>query len=331
MSIKGMSQGLLRWVSDDQVRRVLTWDLLLPAVRQVLQAFTLGPDHCDGAVQPLRSRIKVNQHNGILLTMPGMMAGSSMTVKILTAYPDNSAKGLPSHSSTILHMDPKTGLIEAILEGNAITEMRTAAASAVATLEIMSARDDQRRGKDLVVAVLGAGAQAYSHARVMAHILKTDKVVVWARRTEAADQFCQTLQAEGIPAMVAATVQEAVVDADVINCCTATSTPLLQAAWIKPMAHINSVGAPHPDHQELEEELIRNAIVYTDSYNSAKNESGDVIKSGAAVYAEIGEILLQRKPVLTDRITIFKSLGLAVEDTVAAQLVCELLKAEENQ
>ncbi|XP_045609501.1 ketimine reductase mu-crystallin [Procambarus clarkii] len=322
--------GWVKWISDEDVFRVLTWDRLLPAVHRSLVAYTQGPDHPQGAVQPLRTWVKIPEHQGNMIVMPGLLKDDALVVKIITHFPMNAARGLSSFSALIVLMRHDSGLPVAILQGEAITELRTAAASAVATREILQGRKDLDES-GIIVAVLGAGAQGRSHARVMAHILKPRKIMIWARRLEASQELCETLNSEGIPAEVASSIQEAVKDADVINSCTATSTPILKAEWVKPKAHINSVGAPSPNMQEMEENLVREATVYTDSYEAARNESGDIIKSGAAVFAEIGEVILQTKPVLHDKITIFKSLGLAVEDAVSAQLVYELLKSEENK
>lgn len=325
------TSGPIKWISNEDVFRVLTWDRLLPAIRSALVAYTQGPDHPHGAVQPLRTTIEVPQNQGVMIVMPGLVKKEgAMAVKTLTSI-QNAQLGLCITSAIVQLMDSTTGCTTAILQGEALTELRTAAASAVATLEILRGRDVPKDGHDgTIVAVLGAGAQGRSHARVMTHILKPKKIMLWARRPEAAKALCATLQSEGIPAEVAATVQEAVKDADVINNCTSTSTPILKAEWVKPRAHVNSVGAHAPNKQEMEEDLVRAATIYADSYESAQREAGDIIKSGATVFAEIGEVILGTKPVLNDKITIFKSLGLAVEDVVSAQLVYQCLKTEEQ-
>ncbi|XP_042236370.1 ketimine reductase mu-crystallin-like [Homarus americanus] len=321
--------GWVKFISDEDVTRVLTWDQLLPAVRCSLVAFTQGSGHPQGAVQPLRTWVKIPEHQGDMIVMPGLIKEESLVVKILTFFRNKAVPGQHHFNAIIMLMQSDTGIPLAVLQGRVITEMRTAAASAVATIELLQGRKDVKDGS-MIVAVLGAGEQGRSHARVMAHILKPEKIMVWSRRLESAKELCAVLCGEGIPAAAVATVQEAVKEADVINSCTATSTPILKAEWVKPGAHINSVGATSSDKQEMEGDLVRSATIYTDSYESAREESGDVIKYGAEVFGEIGEVILGRKPVQRGTITIFKSLGLAVEDAASAKLVYDLIKAEEN-
>nr|XP_053653896.1 ketimine reductase mu-crystallin-like [Cherax quadricarinatus]XP_053653897.1 ketimine reductase mu-crystallin-like [Cherax quadricarinatus] len=320
----------VRWISEEEVQSVLTWDQLLPAVRRALVAYTLGAHHPQGAIQPLRTRLSFPEPQGAMLVMPGLLKEDSLVVKVIARFPTNAARGLNLSSCLVMLMQSDTGLPTAILEGKTITEFRTAAASAVATLEILQGRKELEDGS-MIIAVLGAGAQGRAHARVMAHILKPKKILLWARRLEAAQELCAILCSEGIPAEAVSSVQEAVEDADVINSCTFASTPILKAEWVKPRAHINSVGATTPNHQEMEEDLVRAANIYTDSFESARTELGDIIKAGAEVLGEIGELILHTKPVLNDKITIFKSLGLAVQDAVSAKLVYDLLKEKTTQ
>lgn len=315
---KNSSNGWIKLITNDEVNKVLTWEVLIPAIRRALVAVSQGPNHPDGAIQPLRSFMPLPKQQGGMLLMPGLVNDEALAVKILTFLPRNSDHGHNTHSSNILLLHEDTGLPAAFLQGEVITALRTAASSAVATHELLKVKGGC---SSWTVAVLGAGVQAASHARAMAHILKLKKIIVWARRTEAAEELCSTLRAEGIPAGTAHTVEEAVKEADVINSCTGTTSPILKFEWIKPGAHINSVGAPRPDQQEMEENLVHASTIYTDSYEAAYKESGDVIKSKATVFAEIGEVILGKKPVLHEKTTIYKSLGIGVLDAVAAQIV----------
>ncbi|KAK7063301.1 hypothetical protein SK128_023555 [Halocaridina rubra] len=156
-------------------------------------------------------------------------------------------------------------------------------------------------------------------------IFITYQIRIWNRNIEAAEKLVTLLISENIKAEVSKSVQEAARDADIINTCTGASTPILKADWVKAGAHINSVGAPRPDFHEIEEDLVRKGIIYTDSRESAENEAGDVIKAGVPVFAEIGEVLLGSKPANKNSLTIYKSLGLAVQDAVTARLVYNML------
>lgn len=319
------SPGSIRWIRDDDVRRLLTWDDLIKEVRQSLAAFSRGPDHPEGVVQPLRSRIPVAD-DGLMLVMPSLAKEQrTLATKIITVFGGNASKGLSTHHALILLMDACTGVPLAISDGELITEMRTAAASAVATLELI-----EKKSK-LIIAILGAGTQGRSHARVMHHIFKDCKIRIWSRKRETSQALATTLASEGIVTEVVMSVAEAVKDADIINTCTMASQPILKAEWVKPGTHINSVGAPSPDKQELEEELVRKATIYADSKVAAYSESGDVIKAGASVFAEIGEVILQTQKAKKNSTTIFKSLGLAVEDAVSAHLMYNLLMQENKK
>lgn len=318
--------GSIKWINDDDVKRLLTWDVLIEKVRESMIAFSLGPDHPQGAIQPLRTKIPI-QDKGLMMVMPGLLKEQgALATKILTLFSGNAAKNISTHHSLVFLLEAETGIPAAIIDGKVLTEMRTAAASAVATIKLV------KKKKDLVIAVLGAGNQGHSHAQVMAHVFKDCKIRVWSRRVESSRALVAALESEGIKAEVSTSVEDAVKGADVINTCTMASSPILKADWVKNGAHINSVGAPRPDWQELEEGLVREATVYADSKEAALKEAGDIIVSGASVFAEIGEVILGSQPVqkTNNNITIFKSLGLAVEDAVSARLVFDLV-AQEKQ
>ncbi|XP_047469590.1 ketimine reductase mu-crystallin-like [Penaeus chinensis] len=180
----------VKFISDPVVRRVLTWDRLLPAVRRSLEAFSRGPRHPQGAVQPLRTSVSVEEHQGTMLVMPGLMPGEggsagALATKIVSLFPGNAAKGLSTHHALVVLMEPGTGAPLAILEGEAITELRTAAASAAATLELV--REKPGEVTPFVCC----------------------QVRIWARKPEAAEALVLQLQAEGICAEPSTTVQEA--------------------------------------------------------------------------------------------------------------------------
>ena len=228
-----------------------------------------------------------------------------MGIKMVTFYPGNTE--LPTHMAVIALFDPKTGEPLALMDGRYITEMRTAAVSAVATHAL--ARRDAK-----VLTLLGAGVQAHAHLEVLPHVRQFEEVRVWNHHSEKATRFAEE---HGIKAME---LEAAVRDADVIVTATSAREPILKGEWLKAGAHVNAVGASRPDWRELDDAAMRNVVI-VDSYEGARKESGDVILSGATPFAELGEILNGTKRVEADATTIFKSLGMAVEDVATAKLV----------
>ncbi|XP_067934779.1 ketimine reductase mu-crystallin-like [Watersipora subatra] len=198
--------------------------------------------------------------------------------------------------------------------------MRTGAASAVATKHIV-----EDCSKPIKLALLGAGVQALSHYQALKVVTNISKVSVWSRTMERAVKC-----AEEIDGVACLTVKEAVDDADIIVTVTSSPTPILEKTWVKPGAHINAVEACRSNWQEIDPELMQCSAVYVDSRAAALKESGDVIMSNAEVYAEIGEVINKSKPVKRDKFTVFKSLGLGIEDAVAAKLVYDTHMANEN-
>ncbi len=291
-------------LDEADVRSVLRLEGLIPEMRRAMIALSAGE-----VDQPVRASIPVEDHGGFLFWMPARL-GASMGVKIVTLYPPNADKGIPTHLATIFLLNPETGEPLAILDGRLITEMRTSAVSAAAT-------DALAAPNAPVLALLGTGVQARSHAEAIPLVRKIEEIRVWGR-TPSHAEAC----AEEIGGRVAATVEEAVRDADIICTVTNAREPFLEGRWLKPGAHINAVGAPRYNWRELDDEVMSH-IVVVDKREAAMKEAGDVILSGAEIYAEIGEIFGGAKPAPVDRITVFKSLGQAVQDIVSARMVYE--------
>jgi len=292
------------YLDEPRIRALLRMEELIPAMERALIAFSAGE-----VVQPVRSSITVDPPGGFFFLMPALAEG--LGVKIVTLYPANAERGLPTHMATILLMDPQTGAPLAVMDGRLITEMRTAAVSAAATKLLASPHAR-------VLAVLGSGVQAHSHVEALRLVRDFAEVRVWSRTPTHARRF-----AEEVGAQPAGSAEEAVRGADVIVTATSAQTPILRGAWLKPGAHVNAVGAPRPDWRELDDEVMRQ-VLFVDSRAGAAQESGDVILSGAKVYAEIGEALAGKVPARAEETTVFKSLGMAVEDITAATLVYRL-------
>ncbi|KAF5408372.1 MAG: Delta(1)-pyrroline-2-carboxylate reductase [Candidatus Udaeobacter sp.] len=289
------------FLNEEQVRQHLWLVDLIPAMEKALIDFSAGK-----VTQPVRSVIKVDPPGGFLGLMPALTP-EGLGLKAVTFYPSNAERGIPTHMATIFLVDPRTGTPLAIMDGRLITEMRTAAVSAAAT-KLLAAPDSK------ILAILGSGVQARSHVEALGLVRPFEHVRVWSPTKEHAKQFAEEIGGTAVSA------EEAVRGADVVVTVTNSKTPVLKGSWLKPGCHVNAIGACRPDWRELDDEAMAN-IVFVDSREAALKESGDLILSGAKIYAELGEALAGKTPSRASETTIFKSLGMAVEDIAAALLV----------
>lgn len=316
---------------ESHLRELLAMRELIPLMVRTLATFSTG-----GAVQPVRSTTPVERYGGFLGVMPAYLAppapggrpgeaGESeeaLGLKAVAFYPNNAARRLPTHLATILLLDPATGALRAVMDGRLITEMRTAAVSAAATDRL--ARRDAR-----VLAILGAGVQARSHVEALREVRPPSEVRAWSRTQAGAERFAAEMRERfGVRVAVAASAEDAVRGADVICTVTGSTTPVVEGAWLAPGAHLNAVGAARPDWRELATDAVRRARLFVDSREAAMTEAGDVvgpIREGAIterhIVAEIGEVFAGRHAgrESQDAVTLFKSLGMAVEDVAAAR------------
>ena len=274
---------------------------LIPAMEKALIDFSAGR-----VVQPVREMLAAEEFEGFFAPMPAITK-DAMGVKLLTFYPRNDERHLPTHHAMILLFRPQTGQPLAMMEARLITEMRTAAVSAAAT-RVMACGDAK------TLAILGSGVQARSHFEALSLVRPFEDIRVWSRTSAHAKRFADEI---GATAMAA---EDAVRDADVVVTATGAMQPVLQGGWLKPGAHVNAIGAARPTWRELDDAAMGN-IVVVDSAEAAMKESGDVILSKTAIHAELGEVLAATKTVDPGETTIFKSVGLAVEDIASAKLV----------
>jgi thiomorpholine-carboxylate dehydrogenase len=290
-------------LTESDVRALLTMPDLIAAMDTALAAFSAG-----SVVQPVRSVIEVGEHKAFFALMPSYVPSApALGAKLVTVYESNIARGLPTHLATIVMLDPETGALAAIVDGRYITEARTAAVSAVSVAKL--ARKDAS-----VLAVLGSGVQARSHFEALSHVRTFREVRAWSPTRANLDAF-----ANETGAIAAESPEAAVRGADVIVIAASSPTPILFNDWVATGAHIVSVGATRPSQQEMEPLLLARARLFVDSRVAALKESGDVIPFGDShIVAELGEAHAVRNSA--EEITIFKSLGLAVEDVVAAHL-----------
>jgi ornithine cyclodeaminase/alanine dehydrogenase-like protein (mu-crystallin family) len=291
------------FLNEQQVRQHLRMADLIPAMEKALIDFSAGT-----VTQPVRSIVHVDvaAATGFLGLMPAL-SPDGLGMKAVTFYPSNAERGIPTHMATIFLVDPETGTPLAIMDGRLITEMRTAAVSAAAT-KLLAAPDSK------ILAILGSGVQARSHAEALRLVRNFEDIRVWSPTREHAKQFAEEIGATAVSA------EEAVRGADVVVTVTNSKTPVLKGSWLKSGCHVNAIGACRPDWRELDDEAITN-VVFVDSREGATKESGDIILSGAKIYAELGEALTGKIPARSNETTIFKSLGMAVEDIAAAMLV----------
>jgi len=286
---------------EPAVQQRLRYQVLIPAIADALAALSSGK-----VVQPVRAVLPVAPHHGFFAVMPAY--AGALGAKLVTFYPQNV--GIHTHHAVIVLFKAETGEPLAMMDGRLITEMRTAAASAVATQRL--ARADAS-----VLAILGSGVQAKSHLEALRHVRSLKEVRVWSPRN--APAFAQR---HGVKA--AATAADAVRGADVVVVAASSTTPILQGRWLAPGTHVNAIGATRPDWRELGDDLVTTARVFVDSREAALRESGDVIASrrGSEV-TEIGAVVSGTDPGRrnAEEITLFKSVGVAVEDVAAAALV----------
>jgi alanine dehydrogenase len=305
------------WLSEEQVREKLPMRELIDLMAATLAGFSSGK-----VEQPVRSVIEVG-HNAFFGSMPAFIKTiPALGTKLVTVFGSNADKGLPTHLATILLMDPTTGALLAVMDGRYITEARTAAVSAVSTR--LLAREDAA-----VLALIGSGVQARSHLEALTLVRDFREIRCWSPTRANLERFV----AEHPDVRLAETAQDAVDGADVVALVTSSTEPVIQNGWVKPGAHVISVGACRPNQREIDPELLARARLIVDSREAALKESGDVVMGMAEgrftadhVKAELGEVVSdsskgRQNPI---QITVFKSLGIACEDVAAADSVFHL-------
>jgi ornithine cyclodeaminase len=310
-------------LNREEVERLLPMGECIEVMAEALSALARGE-----ALQPLRQAHWLPDRRGLLGVMPGALwcgdGGTVLGIKVLTVFPGNHERGEESHLGSVLLFEGDMGKPVACLDAAAVTEIRTAAVSALATR--LLARED---AGDL--ALLGSSVQARSHLAALKEVRPLRRVRVWSRHPEHARRFAaEESERHGLSIETAASAREAVEGADLICTVTSSREPVLEGAWIAPGAHVNAAGASIPAARELDTDAVRRARLFIDRRESALAEAGDLlipIREGAVgedhIVGEIGDVLLGRTPgrQSPEEITLFKSLGLAVEDVAAARFV----------
>ncbi|XP_037546700.1 ketimine reductase mu-crystallin [Nematolebias whitei] len=303
------------WEQD--VGRLLLYRDLVPRLEDALGKFSRRDS--SEVVQPVRTAVPLQKHNGFMGLMPTYMERDGvLSTKIVCFYNREEGSSLPSVQATVVLLDPKCGNVKAVMDGEVITAMRTAAVSAISAKLLMSPGAE-------VLSILGTGKQALSHYNVFTEMFPFKEVRVWSRTKRGVERFARSV---GGPVRGCSSVEEAVRGADVIVTATGSTEPVVFGQWVKPAAHVAAVGACRPDWRELDDALMKDAVVYVDSREGAMTESGDVILSGAEVFAELGEVINGTKAAHRAKTTVFKSLGMGVEDAVSAKLVFDRWTAQ---
>ncbi len=302
-------------LSEHDVRALLDMESCIEAMEEVLTALARGE-----LFQPLRSVARPPGAAGLIGLMPAHRGGeySAYALKEIVVTPDNPTRGLDAHQGAVLLHDGETGQLVAVLNASPVTEIRTAAVSAVATRALARSNVEH-------VAILGAGVQARAHVHAMRAVLDDPEVRIWARNLNAAEELAAEVEAIASPSPDAALLGVEVV-------CTTTSSrePIVEHRWLAQGAHVNAVGSSIPTARELDTETVASSSLYVDRRESTLNESGDYLIAAAEgaigpdhIKAELGEVLagthLGRES--DDELTVFKSLGIAVEDLAAAELI----------
>jgi ornithine cyclodeaminase/alanine dehydrogenase-like protein (mu-crystallin family) len=289
----------MEFLDEKKVRSLLTYEALIPAVERALISLSLGKTQ-----QPVRTILRIAEHEGFFALMPAI-EGELMGVKLVTFYERNVT--LPTHQAVIQLLSAKSGEPLIAMDGRLITEMRTAAVSAIAT-RLFAPRNAR------TLAILGSGVQARSHLLALRLVRDFSEVRVWSRTPDHARRFASEF---GLTAVE--TSEKAVRGADVVLGVASTREPLFRGEWLGPDTFTCAVAVVTPDRRELDDTAM-NASIVVESREAALRESGDILGSKEPVYAEIGEILAEKRPLPPGRV-VFKSLGVAACDLAAAGVV----------
>ena len=295
----------IQYLDEAAVQSALNWDDLIAAMETALSSYSAG-----NVIQALRNWLTIEEGQRYLAAMPAVMQ-EAMGLKVVSFYPRNADTGTPTVMAMVLLLNPETGEPIAILDAQALTAMRTAAVSAAVTERL--ALPESR-----ILALLGSGREAESHLAAIRHIRPIEEVRVWSRTPAHAERFAAKHGA------IAMDAESAVRGADIIVTATPARSPILMGEWLKPGCHVNAIGSPMPTWRELDDIAMANTLV-VECRDAVMHESGDVILSGAHIAAEAGELFAGLKSISNTETTIFKSVGMAVEDVAAAKLVFDTI------
>ena len=305
------------------VTDVFPMEEAIPTMRRALTMLAEGD-----VVMPLRSYLALPGGDDVMGLMPSFMGGfDAVGVKVVAAFPGNFGTEYDTHQGVVLFFDTERGLLRAIVDATSITAIRTAAVSGLVT-DLLANPD----AGDL--AIIGAGTQAHTHLQAMRAVRPVRRVRVYSVPAESAAEFAEReSRATGLQVEAVATAEEAVAGADIICTTTTATEPVVLGAWVAPGAHVNAVGAYTPTTRELDSDLVASALLYADRRESLLSEAGEfLIPKGEGrfgdehIVGEIGDVLTGKAPGRSspDDITLFKSLGIAIEDLASAHRIYEI-------
>ena len=313
-------------LSYDDVKRLLPMENCIELMAQALADLARGESW-----QPLRFVVRPPEEQSLMGLMPAHHSGSQSAygLKTVCIFPDNPARGLDAHQGGVMLFDGETGELRALVDASAVTSIRTAAVTGVATRAL--ARENSR-----VLAIIGSGVQARPHLEATAKVCPFEQARVWSRTPEHAQAFAAEAEAP-FPVEAAESAEEAVRGADVVVTVTSAREPVVERDWLAPGAHVNAVGSSIPTARELDSATIAAAAVFVDRRESTLNESGEYLtaieEAGIGpdhIRAELGEVLIGSYEGRSsdDELTVFISLGLAVEDLAAAEYLYQRARDE---
>ena len=309
------------------MKKVFTMKDAIKADKDAIEFYSKG-ESCI----PLRTNLAVPEHNGQSLYMPGYVAGAdALGIKIVSVYPDNINKGIPSVPAFMVLIDNETGQVCAAMDGTYLTKVRTGALAGAAT-DILARKDSQ------IYALIGTGGQAETHLEAVLTVRNIKEVRVYSRKKERVEEFVRKMREKyserfNVDIIAANSSDEAVDGADIVTCVTTSKEPVFNGKLLKKGVHINGMGSYTPDMQELDEYAVLNSDkIYVDTLNGVLNESGDFIipmkenkLSEEDITGELGEVIIGKVPgrESDDEITLFKSVGSGVFDLVTARRIYE--------
>jgi len=301
-----------RFISREEIRRVLTFEACVPLMREAMIAVSSG-----GINQPPRQILPLTSGKGVFGVMPGVIADDRFGAKLISVFHPPEGSPLPSHQGVVVLFDPQSGAPACVLDAGEITRIRTAAASALATETL--ARPDAAR-----LAVLGTGEQAEAHIRAISAMRTLSRIVVWGRNPDHARRLAIELAAnDGIKVDIAEDVRSAVAGADIVCTTTSAAEPILKGAWLPDGAHVNLVGSSRAGPAEADDDLVARSRFFVDSRDNVLAQGAEFINARAAgrvddshILGEIGEVLAGRVAGRgsASEVTVYKSLGLVAQD-----------------
>lgn len=307
-------------LSEPQVQNLIDLDELIAVLEQAHIQYSTGR-----AVMPVRLVVPLPQIQGRITSMPGYLnEDKALGMKVVTYFQDNPKRNLPAILATIMLFSAETGKMIAAMDGGYITAIRTACASALATKAL--ANPDTP-----VLGILGAGVQARAHIRALARVRQLSRIKLYSPSGKSAQRIKTEVEPQcGVPIEVVHSAQEAVRDSDLLVTVTTAKEPIVKAHWLKPGAHVNAVGSHRPDLREIDGATLKRAKVVVDSRAAIMAECGDILLaldeksiSEADIHGELGEVLAGGKTGRSSagEITLYKSVGIAIQDVATAQLV----------